>query len=167
MDNKIFYFHFPSHLCPRDSFGYPVDWVVFQYVKGKKIMPCDIRYDRKDSKLLYGESIVWATSTQNQIFTGAILAQNLSNAGVVRDKQPFVEEVEATSLAIGNLLLHSLNAGANPERKLIEAKGFTKNQHKANEKEPTFLNPKWIGREVKVYHRETARLLYNYRIVQH
>ncbi len=55
------------------------------------------------------------------------------------------------------LLLHSLNAGANPERKLIEAKGFTKNQqHKASEKEPTFLNLKWIGREVKVYSRSTA-----------
>ncbi|OKH55192.1 hypothetical protein NIES2101_04290 [Calothrix sp. HK-06] len=152
---------FPSYLCPHDSLGQPVDWVLFEYVKANDaIAPFYIQQNKIEINLnqIIGESIFWATWTQSKLFTGAILALDLSNAILTPNQQSLTKEVAVISRTIGYLLLHSLNAGANPERKLIEAKGFTKNQqHKASEEEPIYLNPKWIGREVKVYHRETAR----------
>jgi hypothetical protein len=59
--------------------------------------------------------------------------------------------------AVNNLIINCLNAASNPEKEFVEAgKGFTATKpHQASDKEPEFINTKWIGKEVKVYPRST------------
>ncbi|BDA71586.1 hypothetical protein CAL7716_057520 [Calothrix sp. PCC 7716] len=155
---------FPSLISPQSpNSKKPIDWVMFAHIKsGVKLPPTKTENKLVELPPIASESIIWMTYDVSEdgyyyIYTGAILADTLEIV-IDTDNQKLTREEKAIVKDISNLLVQSLAYAENPETEYVDSViGFGKHtKHKARLKQPKFINPKWIGRGVKVYSPRAA-----------
>lgn len=158
-------FLFPSELSPRSPFSNkPIDWVAFSYVKrGIKPSPIKVKNEVINLQVNDSDSIIWTTvdrgdDNYDNIFTGTILLDTLKT--VIDNNHKLSKQEKVVIEDISNLVIQSLAYAENPEIEYVESGlGFGNHQkHKASSKVKRFINPKWIGRGVKVYSPHAATI---------
>lgn len=148
---------FPTELSPKNPEGNVVDWVVFALVKsGESLCPFGL-HDSYQSEPLSQNSVVWTTMAADSSCYGATILAD----GMIYTHLPvnYVVTPEEHRLVcqLSHIILHALQYVQNPEYETVinpapRKLGFGKDTKIVTDAPPKF-NPKWIGREIKVYPR--------------
>lgn len=151
---------FPCDYSPAVYYVDCFDWVVFAHLNsGEELAPIYINErNNVESPPAKSESIIWAAITrEKKVIRNTISLENINTHQVmIKNVDKEASHMDFLFITVNNMIINCLNA-ANPEKELVENRvGFAPVKlHQASDEEPEFINPKWIGRKVKVYPRST------------
>jgi hypothetical protein len=145
---------FPTDSAPKNEENDSIDWLIFAHMQVGESLPI-IKVNKKDVALLptKNECIIWATQTKNTTIYVGIISKKI-DFHVIKFKGKLVNEKDAYLCnQISKILVSTLVVQNDFPKEAVrqQIKHSQNKQHTIQEGDSQFLNPKWIGIDMKVY----------------